>query len=280
MDADLQHPPSKLPELIEPLDRGEAEFVSGSRFTPGGSIAENWSMVRRFYSRFGKALARPFAGGTTDPMSGFFALSRSTYERAHRLTPLGYKIGLELICKSRVRQVCEVPIHFAERTQGRSKLTFTEQFKYLEHLSRLYDFTFPRASPVIKFMIVLASSGAFAFLLFIVLRSFDVSAMISGGLSYLVAIAVTAMFHARYIRTQREFMIRPTPWRDFILISAAELGIFVITAWWAMRIPEPTLVDIFFVPFVCATVVRYILRKEFLQDVRGLRKEPRAEEIA
>src|SRR5688572_26750795 len=147
MDADLQHPPAKLPELLDPLDSDAADFVVGSRYMPGGTITEKWSWHRKLYSRLGKLLARPFAGETTDPMSGFFALKRATFDRAEYLAPLGYKIGLELMCKARVGKVREVPIHFAERAHGHSKLTFAEHFKYVEHLSRLYDFTYPRASP-------------------------------------------------------------------------------------------------------------------------------------
>ena len=81
-------------------------------------------------------LARPFAGRTLDPMSGFFALTRERYRSAQRLTPLGYKIGLELMCKCRVKRVREIPIHFATRQRGRSKLTLREQLRYVEHLSR------------------------------------------------------------------------------------------------------------------------------------------------
>lgn len=280
MDADLQHPPSKLPELIDALDRDGAEFVVGSRYTQGGTIAEKWSTIRKLYSRFGKFLARPFAGETTDPLSGFFALKRTTFDRAQRLTPLGYKIGLELMCKTRVGKVREIPIHFAERTQGESKLTLAEQFRCLEHLSRLYDFTYPRTSPVVKFLIVLALSWFFAFILFIALREFQVDAAIATPLSYALALAITAIFHVRYLRTQREFIIRPNPWRDFILISFAELITCALAAWWTTRISNPSLADLFLIPFACSTVVRYVLRKEFLQDVRGLRKEPRPEEIA
>ena len=50
------------------------------------------------------------------------------------------------MCKCRVKNVREVPIHFAERTRGESKLTLREQFRYLEHLSRLYDFHLTRGS--------------------------------------------------------------------------------------------------------------------------------------
>src|SRR5262249_25617465 len=122
MDADLQHPPEKLPELLAPLENetDETDFVLGSRNVAGGSTGEEWGMFRKINSEVATLLARPFAGRTRDPMSGFFALRRSTFDQAMRLTPLGYKIGLELMCKCRVKKVREVPIHFAERTRGQS----------------------------------------------------------------------------------------------------------------------------------------------------------------
>jgi dolichol-phosphate mannosyltransferase len=137
MDADLQHPPSKLPELIAPIASGEAEFSLGSRYMSGGSTAERWGIFRMLNSRIATLLARPFSGRVTDPMSGFFAIGRSTFERGQRLTPIGYKIALELIAKCRVASVKEIRIHFAERARGESKLTLREQVRYLEHLSRL-----------------------------------------------------------------------------------------------------------------------------------------------
>jgi dolichol-phosphate mannosyltransferase len=281
MDADLQHPPSKIPELLAPLERGEAEFVMGSRYMPGGSLGERWGVFRRINSRIATLLARPFAGRTTDPMSGFFAFTRPTYARAQRLTPLGYKIALELMCKSRVEHVVEIPIHFAERTRGESKLTLKEQFRYLEHLSRLYDFTFPRLSPIVKFLIVLAVSWLVGFAIFFSLTWAGVARpVVAVGVAYLFAIAVTAVFHLRYVRTQREFIIRPRPWLDFALISAAELIACVGTAQWvAMRVAAPTKLDEFVIPFLLATGVRYVLRKELLQDVRGLRREVRKDEL-
>ena len=284
MDADLQHPPAKLPELIGALENSgdaAADFALGSRYVPGGSTAEKWGVFRQLNSRVATALARPFAGKISDPMSGFFALRRETYERAQRLTPLGYKIALELMCKARVQRVREIPIHFAERTRGQSKLTLKQQFKYLEHLSRLYDFTFPRASPVVKFVIVLAVSWFVAFGCFVFLKGTGASNAVAPPLAYLAALIVTAIFHTRYVRTQRDFLIRKTPWLDFVLIALVEwLACCFAALWVASRVDKPTLVDVFLIPFACATVVRYVLRKELLQDVRGLRKELRPEELA
>ena len=279
MDADLQHPPDKLPELLAPLERGEADFVLGSRYVPGGSTQESWGPLRRINSRAATFLARPFAGRTHDPMSGFFALKRETYERAERLTPLGYKVGLELMCKCRVRNVREIPIHFSSRAHGQSKLTLTQQFKYLEHLSRLYDFYYPRASPMLKFLIATGCGWLVAFGPYLAMVVNNVNPFAAPALAYLLTIATTAIFHFRYVRTQREFIIARHPWLDFLFISLAEWAACVLSALWLTnRFQGVRPLELFVIPFGVATVVRYILRKELMQDVRGLRKDLRVEE--
>src|SRR5947207_13793888 len=144
-------------------------------------------------------------------MSGFFPLCRSTLDRADLLTPLGYKIGLELMCKCRVGRVAEVPIHFRARAHGRSKLTVAQQFRYLEHLSRLYDFAFPRLSPVVKFIIATACGWIVGVLVFLLLRRAGTGFAPAIVWSYPEAILVTAAFHLRYVRAQREFLVTRTP---------------------------------------------------------------------
>ncbi len=278
MDADLQHPPEKIPELIDAIERDGADFVIGSRYVPGGTTQEKWGLARRINSRIATLLAAPFAGNTHDPMSGFFALRRETFESAVALTPLGYKIALELMCKCRVLEpgrggIREIPIDFATRARGQSKLNLREQFRYLEHLSRLYDFTFPRASPVMKFLIVLVISWMVALGVYLGLLAMNVSPRMAPILAYPAALAVTALFHARYVRTQRDFLIRP-PWRDFLMISLAEWTICALTSTWlAARIERLWAIEVFLIPFAAATIVRYILRKELLQDIRGLRRQ-------
>jgi dolichol-phosphate mannosyltransferase len=87
-------------------------------------------------------MARPLAP-LSDPMSGFFAIHRRTWEGAAPLDPIGYKIALELYVKGGCRRPGEVPIEFATRAAGESKLTAREQVRYLRHLVRLYRFRFP-----------------------------------------------------------------------------------------------------------------------------------------
>jgi len=46
MDADLQHPPERIPALVAPLPSGDADFVLGSRYVAGGSTQRTWSVRR------------------------------------------------------------------------------------------------------------------------------------------------------------------------------------------------------------------------------------------
>jgi len=279
MDADLQHPPERLCALLEPLKRGDADFVIGSRYTAGGSTEGEWGLFRKLNSKVATLLARPFAGRTTDPMSGFFALRRDTYSSARQLTPLGYKIALELMCKSRAKQVREIPIHFATRQRGQSKLTIQQQFRYLEHLSRLYDFTFPRASPIAKFLIATAAGWLAG--LGVYLAALPAGPVAAPVIAYPATTLVTALFHLRYVHTQREFLIRPKPWLDFAVISLAEwAACFLAAVWVAHRVRVPGWWETFVLTFGVATLTRYVLRKEFMQDIRGLRREIRREELA
>jgi dolichol-phosphate mannosyltransferase len=146
MDADLSHPPEKLPELVAAVAGGKADFALGSRYVPGGGIDEKWGLFRWLNSRAATWLARPLTS-VQDPMAGFFALRRDTWVQADRLDPVGYKIALELLVKCGCRRVAEIPIQFADRRQGQSKLTLREQMNYLRHLTRLYRYRFARRRP-------------------------------------------------------------------------------------------------------------------------------------
>ena len=278
MDADLQHPPEQLPALLAALDGG-ADFALGSRYVAGGSTDGEWTFFRKINSEGATLLARPFAGTVRDPMSGFFALPRTVYERAERLTPLGYKIALELMCKCRVRHVQEVPIHFGVRTRGESKLSLKQQFRYLEHLSRLYDFTFPRASPITKFLINTVVGMVVGLGVFFLLHHAGMPGVPATAWGYLFSLVITGIFHVRYVRTQREFLLTRHPWIDFFSIATLEMLAVLTAAGWLFHYAVAAApLELFIICFGCGLVVRYVLRKELLQDVRGLRRELRVDE--
>jgi dolichol-phosphate mannosyltransferase len=155
MDADLSHPPETLPALLAQLDDG-AEMVVGSRFVDGGTTDDDWGAFRWLNSRIATLLAFPLTR-IDDPMSGFFMLRRQTFESHGGYTPIGYKIGLELLVKCECRDVREVPIHFVDRRLGHSKLSLREQLRYLMHVRRLYTHKFALWSQLTHFLLVGAS---------------------------------------------------------------------------------------------------------------------------
>jgi dolichol-phosphate mannosyltransferase len=119
----------------------------------GGSTSDDWGFVRWLNSRVATWLARPLTGAR-DPMAGFFAFRRSTFEAGRAFNPVGYKIGLEFIVKCGCERVVEVPIHFEDRQLGKSKLTMRQQLLYVKHLRRLYTFKFGAWSQLVQFLTV------------------------------------------------------------------------------------------------------------------------------
>ncbi|MGN6371007.1 MAG: polyprenol monophosphomannose synthase [Phycisphaerae bacterium] len=272
MDADLSHPADAIPGMVEKLVRGEADFVIGSRYCEGG-CTEDWSRLRWVNSAGATLLAKPLVGMVKDPMAGFFAMRRESLRTADALNPIGYKIALELLVKTHVAagRVAEVPIVFRNRIHGESKLTVKEQFRYLEHLSRLYDYAYPKGSPRLKFLIAAGCGVAACFGAAGVLNGMEMPAIasIAGGL--LAMIAVTFVFFARYVHTQREFTVMKHPYWEFLYISMGEF----ISGWAFAVCTQANLWVQMAAGVVMVLLVRYTLRKVFLHDLRGIRGTPK-----
>ena len=152
MDADLSHPPSKIPELVVPILDGNSDFMIGSRFVKGGS-APHFNWYRKLNAWVSKMIARPFTRAS-DPMAGFFAFHRRLLKPGLELNPLGFKIGLEMIVKASPKRISEVPIQFRERQFGESKLSLKEQIYYLIHIKRLFEYKYKTLAEFIKFCLI------------------------------------------------------------------------------------------------------------------------------
>lgn len=134
MDADHQHDPKLLPQMLAAVESGDYDLCYASRFCEGAST-EAWNRPDRVKaSGVANALARKVTGlELTDPMSGYFMLRAETLRHiAPRLSGVGFKILLDILATAETPlRVKEVPLAFAARAEGESKLDQTVAFEFL-----------------------------------------------------------------------------------------------------------------------------------------------------
>ena len=133
IDADMQHDVSKLPVMLNTLKAENLDLVIGSRYMAGGSTGE-LSKHRVWVSRTatmisGLVLRRP----VQDPMSGYFMLRRSFFEKVMRkLSGKGFKILLDILVTAGPSATFrEIPYVMRQRTQGESKLGVTVIWEFI-----------------------------------------------------------------------------------------------------------------------------------------------------
>lgn len=133
IDADLQHDEHVLPQMLELLRNDEADLVIGSRYVDGGGIGD-WDARRAKVSSTATKLAKMITSAAiTDPMSGFFAITRSAlYGAVRDLSGQGYKILLDIAASSKQPlRIRELPYEFRARQHGESKLDTLIVWEYL-----------------------------------------------------------------------------------------------------------------------------------------------------
>lgn len=125
MDADLSHPPERLPALFAALD--SADVAVGSRYVRGGGV-QNWAWHRRMISRGGNIYVRLVLGvsvhDTTAGYKAFRAASLRTIEVLDSESN-GYSFQIENAWRADRRGLvtAEVPITFTDRLVGTSKMS-------------------------------------------------------------------------------------------------------------------------------------------------------------
>ena len=148
IDADLQHPPEIAGKLWDAVAAG-ADLSVGTRHSGGGGVSD-WSAMRRALSRgaqlVGLCVLPSVVGRLSDPMSGCFMVRRSAIAGVE-LSPLGYKILIEVLARGRIDRIAEVGYVFRERTAGESKVSARLYAQYLRHLLRLRLALLPRRFP-------------------------------------------------------------------------------------------------------------------------------------
>jgi len=126
MDADFSHDPRYLIEIISAVEMG-ADAAIGSRYVPGGRI-ENWPRLRLFLSRWGNRYAAGMLGlAVNDATAGYRAYSPALLRRIDfasvRAEGYGFQIEMTHRAVRSGARIVEVPITFADRVVGESKLS-------------------------------------------------------------------------------------------------------------------------------------------------------------
>jgi dolichol-phosphate mannosyltransferase len=126
MDCDFSHDPDDVPRLIAAVEDG-ADVALGSRYVPGGAVA-NWGPVRRFISYGGSLYARVILGTRVRDLTGGFKCYRRRVLETIDLDAvhsLGYGFQIETTYRAERKgfRVVEVPIRFADREVGHSKMS-------------------------------------------------------------------------------------------------------------------------------------------------------------
>ena len=132
MDADLSHPPDRLPLMRDALQN--ADVVIGSRYTPGGSVDTQWPLWRKGLSWFGNTYARIILGLPVQDATGGYRLWRRSALEAipfEESRSNGYVFIVELAYMAKLADLkfAEVPIYFAERSYGDSKMSLRIQIE-------------------------------------------------------------------------------------------------------------------------------------------------------
>lgn len=129
IDSDFSHPPEKIPEFFHYLHDLGYDMVIGSRYVKGGGV-RTWSFHRELLSFGAALLGRVLIPNVKDSGSGFFALNTRILDGV-RLTPRGFRMGFEILGKSKWQKVTEIPIMYKGRESGESKLRLRIVLQYL-----------------------------------------------------------------------------------------------------------------------------------------------------
>ncbi|BDR90912.1 polyprenol monophosphomannose synthase [Vulcanisaeta souniana] len=168
MDADLQHPPEVVPNLVKSV-LGGVDLAIASRYVRGGGII-GWSLKRFIISKGATYLARllmPWTRSIKDPISGFFAVNADKLKGIIDLLSdsSGYKLILEILTLMHSKygdslRVIEVPYTFRNRVYGTSKLGTNELANYAMLVLKLSNYS------VLKYLVALLIGSFVGYLVF------------------------------------------------------------------------------------------------------------------
>jgi len=217
IDGDLQHDETRLPEMLAQLRAGTTDVAVASRFAEGGDAAGLAGGKRLALSNLGISLASMMMGKRlTDPMSGYFMISRPLFEQAApRLNGQGFKILLDILLSAPGLRVSEVGAHFSPRVAGESKLS---PLVLLQFCAMLLDKAFGGLVPLRFFSFALVGGFGVVVHLAVLLSADALGASFVVAQTLATLVAMVANFQLNNVITYRDQRLRGgSLWRGLIL---------------------------------------------------------------
>lgn len=187
MDCDLQHPPEILIPMLYAIEKKDADIVIPSRFIDGGNDG-GLNFFRKLISYIARSIGNIFIRRLrvfSDNTSGYFMLKKDVIKNCN-LSPIGWKILVEVLVKGKYNNVVEVPYEFKARNIGESKMSIKEQINYIRHILRILKGS-PEDLRFFYFCMVGFSGVIVNMLIYYFLVGIGISLLISASFSALSA---------------------------------------------------------------------------------------------
>lgn len=254
-DADLSHPPEKIPAFLKRISDG-ADMVIGSRYGEGGSIPADWGWHRKFLSVGGNlvimTLFLNFA--IRDWTSGYRAITRPVYQAVHPLLHseqfYGYtfQIGFLYNAVKAGYRIDQVPYHFVDRLHGQSKIGPEYIKNTLTYIAKVRSKELLE-NRIFKFAVVGAMGAVVQFISLAWFRA-SMSFTLAYFLSAQLAVTSNFIFSNLWTFSDRKLTLPQIPVK-YVAFSAASFGSVAIQtalAWLGSRFIGDQ-IPLFTVPF-------------------------------
>ena len=197
MDADLQHNPKYINNLVDKVLSNKSSIVIASRFL-NKNKNEALNKFRLIGSKIAIKLCQLIIGyKLTDPMSGFFIVKKSLFTTySNQLSMDGYKVLVDLILHiPRNHTVTEIPLHFQKRHSGESKLNFYVLWDFVLILVNKYTKSFIPRKYISYFCVGFIGLSLHSLVLFILFKIFEFQFMYSHLAATISAISINYFFN-------------------------------------------------------------------------------------
>jgi dolichol-phosphate mannosyltransferase len=174
MDADGSHPVDLIKKMVEEID--DDNIVIASRETT------EYTIFRRFITFISTLFTRPLTS-VKDPLSGFFMTNKDRVN--FEIKSRGYKILLEILVKSGISEIVEVPYHFLDRSHGKSKTSIKTAGKFIFDTTLLYLYKFRQ---LLKFCIVGSIGVIINISLFLLLLQLETNYLLAGAVAFMASV--------------------------------------------------------------------------------------------